>query len=79
LFECIETYEKNYRCEAIAKEATSLDGQCVKDNNNHHMLTFLSLLTMLEVFEELQLGFLVVGHTHEDIDGSFGYLSKNLK
>ncbi len=26
----------------------------------------------------LQLGFLVVGHTHEDIDKSFGYLSKNL-
>jgi hypothetical protein len=25
------------------------------------------------------LGFLVVGHTHEDIDGNFGYLSKNLK
>jgi len=25
------------------------------------------------------LGFLVVGHTHEDIDGNFGYLLKKLK
>jgi len=25
------------------------------------------------------LGFLVVGHTHEDIDGNFGYLSKKLR
>jgi hypothetical protein len=25
------------------------------------------------------LGFLVVGHTHEDIDGSFGYLTMKLK
>jgi hypothetical protein len=25
------------------------------------------------------LGFLIVGHTHEDIDGNFGYLSKKLK
>jgi hypothetical protein len=25
------------------------------------------------------LGFLVVGHTHEHIDGNFGYLSKKLK
>jgi hypothetical protein len=25
------------------------------------------------------LGFLIVGHTHEDIDGSFGYLSMKLK
>jgi hypothetical protein len=25
------------------------------------------------------LGFLVIGHTHEDIDGCFGYLSKKLR
>jgi hypothetical protein len=30
------------------------------------------------VFEEVQLGFFVVGHTHKDIDKSFGYLSKEL-
>jgi hypothetical protein len=52
---------------------------CVKDNKNHHLLAFSSLLIACEVFEEVQLGFLVVGHTHEDIDGSFGYLSKKLK
>ncbi len=52
---------------------------CVKDNKNCHLLAFLSLLTTREIFEEIQLGFLVVGHTHEDIDGSFGYLSKKLR
>ncbi len=52
---------------------------CVKDNKNRHLLVFLYLLTAHEVFEEVQLGFLVVGHTHEDIDGNFGYLSKKLK
>jgi hypothetical protein len=51
----------------------------VKDNKNQHLFHFLSLLTTKEVFEELQLGFHVVGHTHEDIDGKFGYLSKKLK
>ncbi len=25
------------------------------------------------------MGFFVVGHTHEDIDGNFGYLSKKLR
>jgi hypothetical protein len=34
---------------------------------------------MNEVFEEVHLRFLVVGHMHEDIDGNFGYLSKKLK
>ncbi len=43
------------------------------------MLVFLSLLTTNEVFEEVQLGFLLVGHMHEDIDGNFGYLSKKLR
>jgi hypothetical protein len=31
------------------------------------------------VLEEVKLGFLIVGHTHEDIEKSFGYLSKILK
>jgi hypothetical protein len=37
------------------------------------------LLIAHKIFKEIQFGFLVVGHTHEDIDGSFGYLSKKLK
>jgi len=52
---------------------------CVKDNKNPHMLVFLSLLIAHEVFEEIQLGFLVVGHTHEVTDESFRYLSKKLR
>ncbi len=51
----------------------------MKDNKNRCLLTFLSLLTTREVFEEVRLGFLMVGHTHENIDGCFGYLSKKLK
>ncbi len=52
---------------------------CVKDSKNHHMLVFLSLQNTQEVFEEVQLGFLVIGHTHENIDQNSGYLSKKLK
>jgi len=52
---------------------------CVKKNKNWHLLTFISLLIARYVFEEVKLGFYVVGHTHEDIDGCFGYLSKKLK
>jgi hypothetical protein len=32
-----------------------------------------------DVFEEVKLGFLVVVHTHEGINGCFGYLSKKLE
>jgi hypothetical protein len=39
-------------------------------------MVFISLLIVHKVFEEVQLGFFVVGHTHEDIDKSFEYLLK---
>ncbi len=52
---------------------------CVQDNRNHHLFIFLSLLIAYEILEEVQLGFLIVEHAHEDIDKSFGYLSKKLK
>jgi hypothetical protein len=52
---------------------------CVKDNNKKYLLAFLSLLTTRGVFDEVKLGLLVVGHTHEDIDGCFKYLSKKLR
>jgi hypothetical protein len=40
----------------------------VKDNQNRHLLAFISLLTTRDVFEEVKLGFLVINHTHEHID-----------
>jgi hypothetical protein len=52
---------------------------CVKDNKNKHLLAFMSLLTLKKMFEKVKLGFLVVGHTHEDINRCFEYFSKKLK
>jgi hypothetical protein len=49
------------------------------DNNNHYLLMFLSLLIALGVFITIEVGFLLVGHTHEDIDGTYGRMSSNLK
>jgi hypothetical protein len=31
------------------------------------------------MFEKVKLRFLMANHTHEDIDGCFGYLSRRLK
>jgi hypothetical protein len=36
-------------------------------------------LTKRDVFKEVKMGFLIVGHTHEDIDGCFGYWTKKLR
>ena len=50
-----------------------------KDNKIKNFMVFLSLLTAWGVFKEIQAGFLLVGHTHEDIDAYFSHLLKALK
>ena len=50
-----------------------------KDNKNRYVMAFCSLLSARRVFKEVTVGFLIVGHTHEDINAHFSYLSKLLK
>lgn len=52
---------------------------CGKDNKNRWVFSFLSLLVAKGIFEEVQLNFMMVGHTHEDIDALFGHYSENLR
>ncbi len=78
------TYELKTPSQTIGPKPLSKNlllqmNNCVKDNKNRYVLTFLSLLSTKEVFEEVKLGFFIVDHTHEDIDRCFGYLSKNLR
>ena len=42
-------------------------------------MAFCSLLTARRFFKEVTIEFLIVGHTHKDIDAHFSYLSKLLK
>jgi hypothetical protein len=81
------------RCNFSIPEATDAPDHCEplprrlylqldnspKDNKNQFLFGFLSLLTARKVFEEIQLGFLLVGHIHEDIDGYFSYVSDVLR
>jgi hypothetical protein len=49
------------------------------DNKANAMLCFASHLVEGGVFEEVELNFLMVGHTHEDIDQMFSVISSRLK
>jgi hypothetical protein len=53
-------------------------GNATSDNKDH-LFMFLSLLTMLGAFITIEVGFLLVGHTHEDIDGTNRRIFSNLK
>ena len=50
-----------------------------KNNKNRYVMAFCSLLIAWRIFKEVTVGFLIVGHTHEDIDAHFSYLLKLLK
>ncbi|KAL3679124.1 hypothetical protein R1sor_022080 [Riccia sorocarpa] len=46
-----------------------------KDNKNVHVLAFCSELVIRGVFETIEVNFLMVGHTHEDVDALFSKVS----
>jgi hypothetical protein len=48
-----------------------LDNAC-SDNKNRYTFYFFSLLEANGVFREVYMNFMLVGHTHEDIDALFG-------
>lgn len=52
---------------------------CARENKNRFVLGFCELLFTLDIFKEVHLSFLHVGHTHEDIDASFSQLSMKLR
>ncbi|XP_071168335.1 uncharacterized protein [Mytilus edulis] len=44
---------------------------CARENKNRFVFGFLSLLVELKVLKKIKVSFLMVGHTHEDIDQFF--------
>ena len=48
-----------------------------KDNKYRYVFCFWSLLVAKGIFKEVFMSFLMVGHTYDDIDASFGRWSMN--
>lgn len=55
-----------------------MDNAC-RDNKNKYILTFAAILVDMGIFRKVKIGFLPVGHTHEDIDQLFSCISRRLK
>ena len=48
------------------------------ENKNKEMFCYLSMLIELMIFKEVEIGFLIVGHTHASIDQYFSVISKKI-
>ena len=51
----------------------------VGDNKNRFVFCFWLLLVAKRIFREVYLNFMLVGHTHDDIDALFGRWSMALR
>lgn len=49
------------------------------DNKNYHLLALLCFLVEQRAFKAINLNFLMVGHTHEDVDQMFKCFSSKLR
>ena len=52
---------------------------CTRENKNRYLLSYLELLVRNDVFEEVHLCFLPIGHTHADIDQSFSSVATRMR
>ncbi|CAH3166517.1 unnamed protein product [Pocillopora meandrina] len=75
-----KTVDKARRAEIdhLLKLHLDLFDNCVRENKNRYMFALLALLVEEKIFEKIRVNFLLVGHTHEDIDAFFGVFSKHL-
>ena len=49
------------------------------DNKSKHFLAFISYLVEQKIFHKVKLSYLIVGHTHEDVDQYFSCISRFIK
>ena len=50
-----------------------------RDNKNHYLLGFCAMLLNEGIFQEVEVHFLPVGHTHTDIDQTFSLIGSRLR
>lgn len=48
---------------------------CARENKNRYVLAFMAYLVERKIFRKVKISFLMVGHTHEDVDQVFSKFS----
>ncbi|GBG69412.1 hypothetical protein CBR_g4107 [Chara braunii] len=51
---------------------------CGGQNKNKYVFAFMAMLVKFRIFEVVEMGFMIVGHTHTDIDAKFSLFAKKM-
>ncbi len=70
--------DKSLSCQLPPKLYIQVDN-CTRENKNRFFFSYIESLIRWELFHEVEVGFLPVGHTHEDIDQAFSTTSARLR
>lgn len=73
-----ETIMRNYPERSMPETLFIQFDNCWRDNKNRYVFAFLALMVALSIVKVVEVSFLMVGHTHEDIDGIFGNIAQAL-
>lgn len=53
--------------------------KCWRENKNRFLMSYLECLISWNVLQTIEVGFLLIGHTHSDIDQTFSTTSRRLR
>jgi len=73
-----ESIMRNYPDRSMPETLFIQFDNCWRDNKNRFVFGFLSMMVALSIVKVVEISFLMVGHTHEDIDGIFGNIAQIL-
>ena len=70
-FDILSTKQSNHPAARARRLLVQADN-CVGENKNKYVFAFLALLVLYGWYDEVEADFLIVGHTHDDVDSMFG-------
>jgi len=79
LLEVIKDVKAEFYQDKDLPEVLYLQSDNASDNKNQCIIGLCELLRDFKVFRKVKYSWLPVGHTHEDVDASFGALSRKLR
>ena len=72
-------YDVKHRKERLPPVLCIQADNCGRENKNVYIFCLCGTVVALGFLEEIRLSFFIIGHTHEDIDQRFSYISSTLK